>query len=85
MATTIDKIEFSQEAPTELSFQELYDWVIWQFPRLHGKALHGAVHPPVARHGWLPAIIEPQKKRVSVYAHLEARYATPEAAADALS
>ena len=85
MATHIDEIPFSQDKPTELTFQELHTWVIWQFPRNHGKVLHGAVHPPLARHGWLPAIIEPQLKRVPVYAHLETRFATPEAAAEALS
>ena len=85
MDILIDNIEFSQNKPTELTFQELYSWVIWQFPRLHGKALHGAVHPPQARHGWLPALIEPDRARVAVFAHLDERFATPEAAAEALA
>lgn len=80
----IDCLEFDTAKPTELSFAELYTWVIWQFPRKQKRGLFGAVHPPIPEHGWLPAIIYPKKKQLSIHAHLEETFATPEEAADFL-
>ena len=80
----IDSLQFDSIKPTELSFSELYTWVIWQFPRKQKNGLCGAVHPPVPKFGWLPAIIHPKKQQLSVHAHVPEPFATPEAAADFL-
>lgn len=75
-------IVFRTNRPTRLTFAELYTWVIWQFPRQKGTGLCGAVRPPIAEHGWFPALIQSKEKRVQVYAHLDETFSTPEAAAD---
>ncbi len=67
---------------TELTFHELETWVIWQFPRKKGPGLCGAVRPPIPQHGWYPAIILPDQKRVHVLAHLHTTYPSPEEACD---
>jgi hypothetical protein len=58
--------------------------VIWQFPRRQKNGLCGAVHPPIPNHGWLPATINPQQKQLTIHAHLDENFATPEEAADYL-
>lgn len=83
-AKAIDSLHFDTLKPTELTFAELYTWVIWQFPRKQKSGLCGAVHPPIPEHGWLPAIINPQKQQITIHAHLEETFTTPEAAADYL-
>ena len=80
----IDSLHFDTTKPTDLAFAELYTWVIWQFPRKQKSGLCGAVHPPIPGHGWLPAIINPQKQQITIHAHLAETFATPEAAADFL-
>jgi hypothetical protein len=75
-------IALSNEKPTRLSYEELYTWVIWQFPRPQNGGLCGAVHPPLPRHGWIPAIIFTSKKYLEIYAHWNKQFSTPEAAAD---
>jgi hypothetical protein len=80
----IDSLVFDATGPTELSFAALYTWVIWQFPRKQKNGLCGAVHPPIPAYGWLPAIIYPQEKQLSIYAHLDQTFVTPEEAADYL-
>ena len=80
----IGSLQFDRTKPTELSFAELYTWVIWQFPRKQKTGLYGAVHPPIPEHGWLPAVIYPQKQQLVIHAHLEKTFPTPEAAADYL-
>ena len=81
---TIDSLQFDPINPTELPFSKLYTWVIWQFPRKQKSGLCGAVHPPIPKFGWLPAIIHPKKQQLSVHAHLAETSSTPEAAADYL-
>jgi hypothetical protein len=81
-AKLIDNIEFEQEQPTTLSFKQLYQWVIWQFPHPMQNGLSGAVRPPEADANWVPAVIFPKQKRVQVYAHLDSSHATPEEAAE---
>jgi hypothetical protein len=80
----IGHLQFHLDQPTEYSFAELHTWVIWQFPRTDGQGMLGAVHPPIAQHGWLPALVHPYKERVIIHAHHPQTYPTPEAAADAL-
>ena len=63
----IDSLQFDSIKPTELSFTELYTWVIWQFPRKQKSGLCGAVHPPIPEFGWLPAIIHPKKQQLTVH------------------
>lgn len=81
----LDKIEIAQikmhgTKPTPLSQKHLYDWVIWQFPKKTANGYFGAVHPPLKKHGWLPAIIHPDKNEVQVYGHLNETFETPELA-----
>jgi hypothetical protein len=78
----MDTITLAPDRPTDLSFAELYRWVLWQFPRHKGDGLGGAVHPPAAETGWYPAVIQPDSQRVLVYAHLEQCFDSPEAAAE---
>lgn len=78
---TINGLAFDSAGPTIVSLDQLYTWVVWQFPRLRAGGFSGAVHPPIAGYGWYPAIIDPTKRRVLVYAHLEEPFRSPEAAA----
>ena len=39
-------ITLSKKHPTKLTYDDLYTWVIWQFPKLKGDGLCGAVRPP---------------------------------------
>jgi len=77
----VDGVSLSQAEPTAVPLDELYTWVVWQFPRQRDGGHSGAVHPAEPNHGWYPAIIDPAAGRVLVYAHLNERFATPETAA----
>jgi hypothetical protein len=70
------------DRPTELTFANLYTWIIWQYPRRKGVGLCGAVRPPLAKHPWFPALIKPQDKRIVVHGHLEQEFSTPNAATE---
>ncbi len=76
----IENIPFHTNRPTEVTFRQLHNWVIWQLPRHKLNGLMGAVHPPLAGYGWLPAVILLKEKRVQVYAHLNTPFASPEEA-----
>lgn len=77
-------IAFNNDGPTRLTMHQLRHWVIWQFPRRKGKGLCGAVRPSIAGHGWYPAIVEADKKRVLVYGNIPAPLDSPESAVKAL-
>jgi hypothetical protein len=79
---SIDQVTLDTAVPTELPLQELFTWVIWQFPRKQAGGLLGAVRPPMAQHGWFPAIIHSKNKTVLVHGQVERPFDTPEAAAD---
>lgn len=81
---TVEALQFDSEKPTDVSFADLYTWVIWQFPRKQTSGLYGAVHPPIAEHGWLPAVIYPKKQQISIHAYLKETFSTPEEAASYL-
>lgn len=83
--TPADNVILSLDRPTELSFAELYSWVIWQFPRPKSGGLCGAVRPAAAEHGWYPALIKLKEQRVLVHGHLGQQFPTPAAAADWLA
>lgn len=74
-------VSLATHQPTNLTFAQLDSWIIWQFPRRCEDWLCGAVHPPIAEHGWYPAAIYPQDAGVQVHAHAPERFPTPEAAA----
>ncbi len=76
----IATIPFQANKPTLLPMNELFNWVIWQFPLPKEGGLCGAVHPPLPDHTWYPAIIRNGGQQVQVYAHLEANFASPEEA-----
>lgn len=79
---TIGSVKLNGEKPTELTFADLSDWVLWQFPRLRGGWLCGAAHPSEPEFGWIPARIQPKQQRVLLFAHGTEPLATPEEAAD---
>lgn len=79
---TIASLEFNPDGPTELSFDQLRTWIIWQFPRKFRDGHCGAVHPPIANHGWLPAAIWPERERVAVHAHITQDFESPADAAN---
>ncbi len=74
-------ISFRGDGPTIVPIKELYTWVIWQFPRRKDKGYCGAVRPSIAEHPWYPALIQSDRQRVHIYAHLSEQFPTPEAAA----
>jgi hypothetical protein len=76
----IHNISIHLEQPTSLTFDELYEWVIWQFPQQKKGGLSGAVRPPLFGASWYPALIHPKEKRIQVYGHLDTSYSTPEEA-----
>ena len=84
-AKRIDRVALQTDRPTELPFEDLYTWVIWQFPVPKAGGLCGAVRPPIAKHGWFPALIKGKKKQVMVHGHLEKPFETPQAAAEWLA
>jgi len=78
----LGSLEVYLEQPTELTFSDLGDWVLWQFPQSREGWLCGAAHPPQPAEGWLPARIQPLKQRVLLYAHCGEPLASPEEAAE---
>jgi hypothetical protein len=75
-------VELHNDKPTELRFDDLGEWVLWQFPRLRGGWLCGAAHPADPEFGWIPARIQPHRRRVLLYANGVAPLTTPEEAAE---
>ena len=78
-------IELHPDRPTIVTFQQLFQWVIWQFPIRRQKGFCGAVRPPEAGQEWIPAIIQSDNKRVQVYAHVGETFPTPETAVEYFS
>jgi hypothetical protein len=77
---SVDTVTLGDDRPTELTFADLYRWVIWQFPRYKGDRFCGAAHPPAAETGWYPAVILAKQQCVLVHAHLGQTFDSPEAA-----
>ncbi len=71
-------IQLKDDGPTELSFDDLFTWVIWQFPRKRGAWQFGAVKPPIPNHGWLPALIKQGERIVQVFGHIKLQCDTPD-------
>lgn len=80
--TQLGSIKMQLEQPTNVTFAELSDWVLWQYPRFRGSWLCGAAHPPEPGYGWIPARIQPQKRRVTLYGDCCQPLKTPEDAAE---
>lgn len=80
-STLVHDIELNPEQPTSCSFEQLSDWVIWQFPQQAEDGLSGAVRPPIPEANWYPALINPKEKRVQIFGHLDTHFDTPEKAA----
>jgi hypothetical protein len=78
---TIDGITFDLAGPTAVPLEQLYTWVIWQFPRPRAGGYSGAVHPAEPEHGWYPAVVDTTAGKVLVYANVKERFPTPEGAA----
>lgn len=77
---TVAGIDFDSN-PTVVPLDELFSWVIWQYPRRKGKGYYGAVRPSDPQWGWLPAIVLADQRRVLVFAHVGELFTTPETAA----
>ena len=77
-------VKLRTDRPTTVNVEDLFGWVIWQFPRVQKAGYCGAVHPPSDEHAWIPALIQPDKDRIKVYWNVNQTYATPEEAADVL-
>lgn len=78
----IAKITFNNSKPTALKLKQLHNWVVWQFPKQVAQGFCGAVHPPLEKHGWLPAVIYPEKREAHIHSHLSDQFITPESAAE---
>lgn len=78
----VGALKIHLKKPTTLTFTDLKDWVIWQFPRKIGKGLCGAVCSPEPDQGWYPAVIHLKDKVVEVHGHLEDQFESPNDAAD---
>jgi hypothetical protein len=76
----LKRLGIAVDEPSDLSFEQASDWVIWQFPVPRRGWLCGAAHPPQADFGWLPIMINPGQKVIRV--HPTAAFPTPEAAAN---
>jgi hypothetical protein len=74
---TVADLSINADRPTDLSFDHLYTWVIWQFPRKRGKWLCGAIRPPIAKHSWLPALIKPVENIVQVHGYADRNFDSP--------
>jgi hypothetical protein len=85
MTKVIAGVKLRSDRPTSLTFSQLFRWVIWQFPRSRDKGFCGAVRPPTAEHEWIPAIIQVERERVQVYAHVGETFPTPETAVEYFS
>ncbi|HET6446551.1 MAG TPA: hypothetical protein VFI27_18425 [candidate division Zixibacteria bacterium] len=79
---SIANIIINEDRPTDLCFDDIYTWVIWQFPRKRGKWLCGAIRPPIASHSWLPALIKPAENIVQVHGYAERDFDSPQEALD---
>ena len=78
----IGQITLNSDRPTNLTFDDLYTWVIWQFPRIKGGAMCGAVKPPIANHTWYPALITKHERLILVHGHINIEFSSPNEAAD---
>jgi hypothetical protein len=78
----IAQLKLNNTKPTTLNLKLLQEWVVWQFPKKTANGFCGAVHPSLEGHGWLPAIIRPEKSEAQVHGHVPETFATPELAAD---
>lgn len=74
--------KLNNSKPTMISHKQLRSWVVWQYPKKVAGGYCGAVHPPTAHFGWLPAVIYRNKKEVQIYGHLPEPFDSPESAAD---
>ena len=73
------------DRPTEVTADDLYTWVIWQFPRQISGGLCGAVHPPLAGHTWYPVTIGYLDKKIQIHGHIDQEFSSPSEAADWLA
>lgn len=74
-------VVLNQDETTPVPRAALHGWIIWQFPRPRQGGLCAAVHPPVAGHGWLPAIVHAKARQVRIFGQVPPA-ASPETAVD---
>ncbi|GJM41519.1 MAG: hypothetical protein DHS20C20_18010 [Ardenticatenaceae bacterium] len=80
----IANLKLHATEPTAYKLSLLQEWVVWQFPKIgpDAKGYCGAVHPPLEKYGWLPALVQPEKDDVLIYGHVPEPFETPELAAE---
>jgi len=78
----VSNIILRKDRPTEVTIDDLFDWVIWQFPRQLSGGLCGAVHPPIAGHTWYPAVIGYLDNKIQIYGHTDHEFDSPDDAAN---
>ena len=78
----VASVTLRHDRPTEVTFEQLYSWVIWQFPRRKTGGMCGATRPPIPDHTWFPALIKQSERRVIIHGHIDEEFSTPEAAAE---
>lgn len=78
----VASIKLNSSKPTELKLSDLFTWIIWQYPRKADHGLCAAVRPPLAKHGWYPAVINQMGKSIVVHGEVPKPFKTPSDAAD---
>lgn len=78
----VANIRLRIDSPTELTIDEIYDWVIWQYPIEIAGGLCCAVHPPIPNHTWYPAIIGHLDNKIVVHGEIDQDFDLPREAAD---
>lgn len=78
----VASIDLKRDGPTEVKIDDLYTWVVWQYPRKLGHGLRGAVKPPIADSGWLPAEITKKGKVILVHGQIKQPFKSASAAAE---
>lgn len=81
----VANIRLRIDSPTELTMDEIYEWVIWQFPLEMAGGLCCAIHPPIANHTWYPAIIGHLDNKIVVHGEVNQEFGSPKEAADWLT
>lgn len=85
MNRKVAKVTLRTDGPTEVTFDDLHQWVIWQFPRKKDRGLCGAVHAPIAEQTWYPAVIGYLDRKILIHGHLDQLFSSPDEAADWLA
>jgi hypothetical protein len=79
---TVANIRLRKDNPTELTIDDFYEWVIWQYPLEMEGGLCCAVHPPIPNHTWYPAVIGHLDNKIVVHGNINREFGSPREAAE---